>query len=278
MPAVAQAQQPSPWEMGLQAPATPVADDLHFLHNIVLNATITIITLFVLALLVIVIVKFNRKANPNPSKTTHHTGLEIAWTLIPVLILVVLAVPSWKLLYKQDRAVDADMTIKATGNQWYWTFEYQDVLDADGEPLTFDAIMIPEDELAPGQPRLLAVDNNVVVPVGAKVRVLVTAADVIHAITVPSFGFKTDAVPGRVNETWFQVHEGKEGVYYGQCSELCGKDHAYMPLAVEAVSPEVYEAWAKKSAEEGEPQKVADILSDMKQTKQLAAVTSADAN
>lgn len=277
-PAVALAQQPAPWEMGLQAPATPVADDLHFMHNVILNGTITIITLFVLALLVIVMVKFNRKANPTPSKTTHHTGLEIAWTFIPIVILVVLAVPSWKLLYKQDRAVDAEMTIKATGNQWYWTFEYQDLKDADGEPLVFDAIMKPEDELAPGEPRLLAVDNNVVVPVGAQIRILVTAADVIHAITVPSFGFKTDAVPGRINETWFQVNEGKEGIYYGQCSELCGKDHAYMPLAVEVVSRDVYDAWAKKSVEAGEPQKVADILTEMKQTKQLAAVSAATAN
>ena len=272
------AQQPHPWQFGLQAPATPVAEDLQFLHNIVLNSTITIITLFVLALMIYVVLKFNRKANPNPGKTTHHVGLEIAWTLIPVAILVVLAVPSAKLLYKQDRAVDAEMTIKAVGNQWYWTFEYADLKNADGEALSFDAIMKKEDELQPGEPRLLAVDNNVVVPVGTKIRVLVTAADVLHSFTIPSFGFKTDAVPGRLNETWFMVNEGKEGIYYGQCSELCGKDHAYMPVAVEVVSKETYAAWAKKSLEAGEPQKVADIRNEMKQTKQVAALSSAAAN
>ncbi len=272
------AQQPHPWQFGLQAPATPVAEDLQFMHDIVLNSTITIITLFVLALMIYVVLKFNRKANPVPGKTTHHVGLEIAWTLIPVAILVVLAVPSAKLLYKQDRAVDAEMTIKAVGNQWYWTFEYADLKDADGEPLSFDAIMKKEDELQPGEPRLLAVDNNVVVPVGTKIRVLVTAADVLHSFTIPSFGFKTDAVPGRLNETWFMVNEGKEGIYYGQCSELCGKDHAYMPVAVEVVSKETYAAWAKKSLEAGEPQKVADIRNEMKQTKQVAALSSAAAN
>ncbi|MRG71206.1 cytochrome c oxidase subunit II [Alphaproteobacteria bacterium HT1-32] len=272
------AQQPHPWQFGLQAPATPVAEDLQFLHNIVLNSTITIITLFVLALMIYVVLKFNRKANPNPGKTTHHVGLEIAWTLIPVAILVVLAVPSAKLLYKQDRAVDAEMTIKAVGNQWYWTFEYADLKNADGEVLSFDAIMKKEDELQPGEPRLLAVDNNVVVPVGTKIRVLVTAADVLHSFTIPSFGFKTDAVPGRLNETWFMVNEGKEGIYYGQCSELCGKDHAFMPVAVEVVSKETYAAWAKKSLEAGEPQKVADIRNEMKQTKQVAALASAAAN
>ncbi len=272
------AQQPHPWQFGLQAPATPVAEDLQFLHNIVLNSTITIITLFVLALMIYVVLKFNRKANPNPGKTTHHVGLEIAWTLIPVAILVVLAVPSAKLLYKQDRAVDAEMTIKAVGNQWYWTFEYADLKNADGEALSFDAIMKKEDELQPGEPRLLAVDNNVVVPVGTKIRVLVTAADVLHSFTIPSFGFKTDAVPGRLNETWFMVNEGKEGIYYGQCSELCGKDHAFMPVAVEVVSKETYAAWAKKSLEAGEPQKVADIRNEMKQTKQVAALASAAAN
>ena len=272
------AQQPHPWQFGLQAPATPVAEDLQFLHNIVLNSTITIITLFVLALMIYVVFFFNRKANPNPGKTTHHVGLEIAWTLIPVAILVVLAVPSAKLLYKQDRAVDAEMTIKAVGNQWYWTFEYADLKNADGEALSFDAIMKKEDELQPGEPRLLAVDNNVVVPVGTKIRVLVTAADVLHSFTIPSFGFKTDAVPGRLNETWFMVNEGKEGIYYGQCSELCGKDHAFMPVAVEVVSKETYAAWAKKSLEAGEPQKVADIRNEMKQTKQVAALASAAAN
>ena len=272
------AQQPHPWQFGLQAPATPVAEDLQFMHDIVLNSTITIITLFVLALMIYVVVKFNRKANPTPGKTTHHVGLEIAWTLIPVVILVVLAVPSAKLLYKQDRAVDAEMTIKAVGNQWYWTFEYADLKNADGEPLTFDAIMKKENELQPGEPRLLAVDNNLVVPVGTKIRVLVTAADVLHSFTVPSFGFKTDAVPGRLNETWFMVNEGKEGIYYGQCSELCGKDHAYMPVAVEVVSKETYAAWAQKSMEAGEPQKVADILTEMKQTKQVAALATAAAN
>ncbi|MEQ8710227.1 MAG: cytochrome c oxidase subunit II [Rhodospirillales bacterium] len=277
-PTVAFAQQPHPWQFGLQEAVTPVAEDLRFMHDIVLNSTITIITLFVLALMIYVVVKFNRKANPVPGKTTHHVGLEIAWTLIPVVILVILAVPSAKLLYKQDRAVDAEMTIKATGSQWYWSFQYADLKDASGEPLTFDAIMKKEDELQPGEPRLLAVDNNLVVPSGTSIRVLVTAADVLHSFTVPSFGFKTDAVPGRLNETWFMVNEGKEGIYYGQCSELCGKDHAFMPVAVEVVSKEVYAAWAQKSMEAGEPQKVADILTEMKQNKQVAALTSAAAN
>jgi cytochrome c oxidase subunit 2 len=245
--------QPSPWQLGLQQSAAPTMDDIVWFHNLLLYIIIAI-TLFVLALLLIVIVKFNARSNPVPSKTTHNTLLEVLWTIIPVVILVVIAIPSFRILFVQLNLPPADVTVKATGKQWYWSYSYPDA------KFEFDSLMLKENERKPDQPRLLAVDNEMVVPVNKVVRVQVIGADVIHAFAVPSFGIKIDAIPGRLNETWFKAT--REGVFYGQCSELCGKDHAFMPIAVRVVSEQAYTAWvaeAKKkfARDEGTPATVA---------------------
>ena len=232
---MAQAAQPEPWRLTLQDAVTPVMSDIVWFHNILLWV-ITSITLFVLLLLILVVVKFNARSNPVPSKTTHNTLIEVAWTIIPVAILVAIAVPSFRILFDQLDLPKADLTIKATGKQWFWTYTYP-----DSGPLEFDSIMLQDSERKPDQPRLLAVNNEIVVPVNKIVRVQTTAADVIHAFAVPAFGIKIDAIPGRLNETWFKAT--KEGMYYGQCSELCGKDHAFMPIAVRVVSDQAYAAW-----------------------------------
>jgi len=231
----AEAAQPMPWEMKFQPAATPVMEFITSFHGGLL-ILITVITLFVMALLLFVIVRFNAKANPNPSATTHNTLLEVMWTVVPVIILVVIAVPSFRLLYFMDRAPDAEMTVKAIGHQWYWSYEYP-----DHGNFGFDALMIPDSDLKAGQPRLLAADNAVVVPVNTKVRLLTTADDVIHAWAIPAFGVKIDAVPGRTNESWFEAT--REGTYYGQCSELCGVNHGFMPIQVEVVSKERFASW-----------------------------------
>ena len=222
--------QPAPWEYKLQEAATPVMENITWFHNFLLWLIIGI-TLFVLVLLVLVVVKFNAKANPVPSKTTHNTMIEVAWTLIPVLILVAVAVPSFRLLFLQLDIPKADLTVKATGKQWYWSYSYP-----DNGPFEFDSLLA-----ADKMPRLLGVDNEMVVPVNKVVRVQTTGADVIHSFAVPSFGIKIDSVPGRLNETWFKAT--KVGMYYGQCSELCGKDHAFMPIAVRVVSDQEFTAW-----------------------------------
>lgn len=226
--------QPKPWQLNLQAGATAVMDNIIWFHDLLLWL-ITAITIFVLALLLIVIVKFNARSNPVPSRTTHNTFIEVVWTVVPVLILVVIAVPSFRLLFLQLNVPPADITVKATGKQWFWSYSYPD------DKFEFDSLMVAEKDLKPGQPRLLAVDNEMVVPVNKVVRVLTTGADVIHSWAVPSFGVKIDAIPGRVNETWFKAEH--EGVYYGQCSELCGKDHAFMPITVRVVSEQAYATW-----------------------------------
>jgi cytochrome c oxidase subunit II len=236
--AFAELGQPAPWEFKLQGSATQVMDDITSFHNWLL-VTITLITLFVLALLAIVVVKFNAKANPVPSRTTHNTLVEVAWTLIPVLILVAIAVPSFRLLFLELDIPKADLTIKATGKQWYWTYAYP-----DNGKFEFDSLLACDEARQKCQePRLLTVDNEVVVPVNKVVRVETTGADVIHSFAVPAFGIKIDAIPGRLNETWFKAN--KVGVYYGQCSELCGKDHAYMPIAVRVVSDQEFAAWVE---------------------------------
>jgi cytochrome c oxidase subunit 2 len=238
--AFAELGQPAPWEYSLQEAATPVMENIVWFHNF-LFWLITVITLFVLALLVIVMVKFNAKANPVPSKTTHNTLIEVAWTLIPVLILVTLVVPSFRLLFLELDVPKADITIKATGNQWNWTYTYPD------DKIEFTSIILTEEERAkktPKPPRLLGVDNEMVVPVNKVVRIQTTGADVIHSFAVPAFGIKIDAIPGRLNETWFKAT--KEGTYYGQCSELCGKDHAFMPIVVRVVKDQEYADWKKK--------------------------------
>lgn len=243
LPGAALAAQPKPWQTGFQDAATPLMEKINDFHFLLL-VIITVITLFVLALLILVVVKYNEKANPNPSKTTHNAKVEVLWTVIPVLILVVIAVPSFKLLYYSDVIPKADMTIKATGHQWYWEYEY-----SDHGKFTFDANMVAEEDLKPGQPRLLETDNRIVVPIDAVVRVQVTAGDVLHSWAMPAFGVKIDAVPGRLNETWFGPVK-QEGVYYGQCSELCGTRHGFMPIAVEVVSREKFDAWVEKAKEE----------------------------
>jgi len=236
--AFAELGQPAPWEYKLQGSATQVMDDITSFHNWLL-ITITLITLFVLALLAIIVVKFNAKANPVPSRTTHNTLIEVAWTLIPVLILVAIAVPSFRLLFLELDIPKADLTIKATGKQWYWSYAYP-----DNGKFEFDSLLACDEARAKCQePRLLTVDNEVVVPVNKVVRVETTGADVIHSFAVPAFGIKIDAIPGRLNETWFKAN--KIGVYYGQCSELCGKDHAYMPIAVRVVSDQDFAAWVE---------------------------------
>lgn len=231
-----------PWELNFQTAYSPVMDQVHNFHALLL-VIISAIVLLVLGILTYVILRFNAKRNPVPSKTTHNTLLEFAWTVVPVMILVVIAIPSIRLLYYANRAVDPDMTLKVTAHQWYWTYNYPDNGD-----FTFDSIPIAADDLKPGQPRLLAVDNPVVVPVGATVQVLINSDDVIHNWAVPALGLKKDALPGRTNETWFRAE--KEGVFYGMCSELCGVNHYFMPIEVHAVSKEAFDAWIETAKEE----------------------------
>ncbi|WP_025033480.1 cytochrome c oxidase subunit II [Bradyrhizobium sp. DOA9] len=230
--ALAELGQPAPWEWTLQQSGSPVMDNIVWFHNF-LFVLITLITLFVLALLVIVVVKFNAKANPVPSRTTHNTLIEVAWTLVPVLILVGISVPSFRLLFLELDIPKADLTVKATGKQWYWSYAYP-----DNGKFEFDSLMAQDK-----QPRLLGVDNEMVVPVNKVIRVQTTGADVIHAFALPAFGVKIDAIPGRLNETWFKAT--KTGMYYGQCSELCGKDHAFMPIAIRVVSDQEFASWVE---------------------------------
>lgn len=242
--------QPTPWQLNLQGPVTEVAAYINWFHDW-LNVIIFAISIFVLALLVYVAFRFNEKRNPTPSRTTHNALLEVAWTVIPVLILVVIAIPSFRLLKLQLEIPQADITVKVTGKQWYWSYEYPQAAGAFG----FDSLMLDEAQRAEAissnkitaaeAPRLLAVDNEAVVPVGKVIRVQVTGADVIHKFTVPSFGIKIDAIPGRLNETWFRAD--REGIYYGQCSFICGQNHAYMPIAFRVVSAERYAAWLEES-------------------------------
>jgi cytochrome c oxidase subunit 2 len=234
--------QSQPWQMNFQTAFSPVMEKVHDFHTMLL-VIITGIVLLVLGILTYVILRFNAKRNPVPSKTAHNTLLEFAWTVVPVLILVVIAIPSIKLLYFANKAVEPDMTLKVTAHQWYWSYNYPDHGD-----FAFDSIPVPTDDLKPGQPRLLAVDNPVVVPVGANVQVLINSDDVIHNWAVPSLGLKKDALPGRINETWFRAD--KEGVFYGMCSELCGVNHYFMPIEVRAVSKEAFGAWVEKAKEE----------------------------
>lgn len=228
-----------PWQLGFQEPVTPVMEQLDSLHD-GLTIVAVAITLFVLALLFIVMVKFRESKNPKPSTVTHNTKLEIAWTVIPVIILIAISIPSVRTLYYMDKAPNPDMVLKVVGYQWYWNYEYPDT-----EGLSFDSYMIKDEDLKPGDVRLLSVDNPVVVPVDTTVAVHITGGDVIHAWAMPAFGVKTDALPGRLNETWFKAT--KEGVYFGQCSELCGVGHGFMPIELHVVSKPAYKAWASAS-------------------------------
>ncbi len=240
--ALAEAGRPRPWQLGLQDMVTPAGVDGAAFHDLLL-VVITVIGIFVLALLIYVMIRFNAKSNPTPTKTTHNTLLEVAWTVLPIVILVILAVPSFKLLYLQDVVPKPEMTIKAVGHQWYWSYEYP-----DHGNFGFDAYMVPAGDLKDPSLRLLDTDTEVVVPVNMTVQVLVTAEDVLHAWAVPSLYVKMDAVPGRINATWFKATQ--EGTFYGQCSELCGKDHGFMPIKVRVVSKPAFEAWLKQARKE----------------------------
>lgn len=239
----AAANEPRPWQMGFQPAASDVMVRFNDFHNLLL-VLITLITVLVMGLLLYVVWRYRESRNPTPTKTTHNTLVEVLWTVVPVIVLMVIFVPSMRILYFADRAADAEMTLKVVGAQWYWTYEYPDQGD-----ITFDSNMIPEDEITTGQRRLLEVDNRVVLPVDTTIRILVTAADVLHNFAIPSLGLKTDAVPGRINETWTRILA--EGVYFGQCSELCGIGHAYMPIAIEAVSKQAFAAWAETARSAG---------------------------
>ncbi len=239
---VAAAVEPRDWQMGLQPAASTTMERITDFHNLLLWI-ITAITIFVLLLLLFVMYRFSERRNPNPTRTTHNTMLEVLWTTIPVVILVVIAIPSFRLLYYSDRVEDADMTLKVIGHQWYWSYEYPDHGD-----FTFDALMVDEEDLKKGQRRLLETDLPVVLPVNTKIRILVTADDVIHSFAVPAFGLKLDANPGTVNETWVEIT--REGTYYGQCSEICGIGHSYMPIKIKAVSKAEFDDWAKNAKEE----------------------------
>jgi len=239
---------PQPWQMDFRPPATPVMEDIVYFHNFLLIIEVLIV-LLVLGLMVYIVVKFNSKANPVPTKTTHNTALEVLWTVIPIIILVVISVPSIKLLYFMDKAPKdkVEMTLKVIGHQWYWSYEYPDAGD-----LAFDSNIIPDEEIdiSKGHVRLLEVDNRVAVPVDTTIRVIVTSDDVLHNWAVPAFGIKMDTVPGRLNETWFRVPAEKAGVYRGQCSELCGVNHGYMPIVIEALPKPEFARWLKKAKKE----------------------------
>lgn len=249
--AAASAAQPHDWQMVMQPAVTDVMDDIIWFNNFTLVIA-AIIVLLVFGLLMVCMIRFNARANPQPSKTSHNTLIEVIWTVVPIMVLVIIAVPSFRLLYKQVEIPPAEVTIKATGNQWYWGYEY-----ADAGDVSFEAVMLSDDERAEAisngakaddVPRLLATDYQVVVPVDKVVRLQVTAEAVIHAWAMPAFGVKIDAVPGRLNETWFKAR--KIGTYYGQCSELCGKDHAFMPIMVKVVSDEQYTAWLEAAKDD----------------------------
>jgi cytochrome c oxidase subunit II len=235
--------KPQPWEMGMQRSFSPIKDRIIDLHDLVL-VIITVITLFVAALLVWVMVRYNSQRNPAPSQTSHNTVLEIAWTVVPVLILVIIAIPSFRLIYYQDRTPDPDMTIKVTGHQWYWEYTYPDQGNVDVE-----SHYIADEDLKPGQLRLLDVDSQMVIPVGKKIRILTNSTDVIHSFFIPSFGVQRYAIPGRTIETWLEATEA--GTFYGECNQICGQNHSRMPIAVRAVPENEFNAWieqAKKSA------------------------------
>ena len=229
--------EPLPWQFGFQKAATPVMEYINDFHNFVLVIMLAVV-IFVVLLLVYTLIRFNNRNNKKPSNASHNVTLEVIWTAIPIMIVFLIAVPSLKILKYEEAVPESEMTLKVVAHQWYWTYEYPDYKN-----IAFDSNMIQDSDLKPGQPRLLAVDNQVVLPVNTNVRVQITSADVIHSWAVPSLGIKKDAIPGRLNETWLNIK--KEGVYYGQCSELCGILHGFMPIAIKAVSKEKFENWSQ---------------------------------
>jgi len=234
-PSFAYGNERTNWQLGFIDPASPVMEKVDELHNFVL-IMMTVITIFVLFLLFYVSFRFRKSANPIPSKRSHHAILETLWTAIPVIILIVMAIPSFKLVYQQDVTPEYDMTIKVIGHQWYWEYQYP-----DQDNLSFESYMVKDEDLKPGQPRLISVDNRLVLPTNKVIQVLVTGGDVLHSFAMPSLGVKKDAVPGRLNETWMKID--RPGIYRGQCSEICGTGHGYMPIVIEAVSEEKFTTW-----------------------------------
>ncbi len=233
------ASEPHPWQLGMQPAVTPVKHRIHDLHNLLL-VIITLISLFVLGLLLYVIWRFNEQRNPVPSRTTHHTLIEVLWTVVPVFILIIIAIPSFKLLYYMDKTEEADMTIKVTGRQWYWSYEYP-----DHGGFTFDSNILPQDKVSSKKRWLLEVDNELVVPVGTNIRVIIAGSDVMHSWFIPALGVQNYAVIGRLNETWINVET--EGTYYGQCNQICGVNHAFMPIAVRAVAKPEFDRWVAEA-------------------------------
>jgi cytochrome c oxidase subunit 2 len=261
LPSSVIANEPVDWQLGFQKSASKTMSDIVWFHDYMLLPIITAITVFVLFLLAYACVRFRASKNPVASTTSHNTTIEVIWTLVPCLILIVMAVPSFKVLYSQDEIPKADVTIKAIGYQWYWGYEYPD------ENIVFDSYMIEDKDLKEGQPRLLAVDNEVVVPVNKVVKVMITANDVLHAWALPSFGVKRDAVPGRINETWFKAD--RTGTFYGQCSELCGIKHAFMPITVNVVSEEDYNNWLEDAKVKFAKDEISNNIKVAKKIKEI---------
>ena len=255
------ANQPKDWQLGFQKAASQGMEDIVWFHDYMLLPIITAITVFVLFLLLYTCVRFRASKNKVASTTSHNTLVEVLWTLIHCLILVVMAVPSFKVLYTQDTIPKADVTIKAVGYQWYWGYEYPD------ENIIFDSYMVDEKDLKENQPRLLTVDNEIYVPVNKVIKVMITANDVLHAWALPSFGVKRDAIPGRINETWFKAD--RTGTYYGQCSELCGIKHAFMPITVNVVTEEEYNQWLNKAKVEFAKEELNNNIKVAKKIKEI---------
>ena len=247
MPVITKADAAQPWQYGFQDPATPVMQGIIDLHHDIMFFLVFIIV-FVMWMMFRTLYHFHVSRNPMPEKIVHGTVIEVVWTVMPSLILVFIAIPSFALLYSMDEVVDPAVTLKAVGRQWYWTYEYSDYANADDEMLIFDSYMIADDDLESGQLRLLEVDNRVVLPVNTHVRVIITASDVLHSWAVPALGVKCDAVPGRLNQTSLYIQ--REGVFYGQCSELCGVNHGFMPIVVEAVDLDTYLSWIANKLDE----------------------------
>jgi cytochrome c oxidase subunit II len=248
-----------PWQLSLQDPKSPVMEGVFNFHNLLLVVQFGIVGL-VLAILAYCIIRFNAKRNPVPSRTSHNTLLEVIWTALPVVILIIIAIPGLRLLYFHDRVQDIDMTLKVAGHQWYWSYSYPDHGD-----FMFDSIIVPDEDLEEGQPRMLTVDNRVVLPVDTNIQILLTGEDVIHSWALPALGVKVDATPGRINERWVRINQ--EGVYYGMCSEFCGINHAFMPIEVHAVSKEAFAEWVGQAQEEfanREARPVVDVAAGQK--------------
>ena len=260
-PGSALANQPKDWQFGFQKAASQGMEDIVWFHDYMLLPIITAITVFVLFLLLYTCVRYRASKNKVASTTSHNTLVEVLWTLIPCLILIVMAVPSFKVLYSQDTIPKADVTIKAVGYQWYWGYEYPD------ENIIFDSYMVDEKDLKENQPRLLTVDNEIFVPVNKVIKVMITANDVLHAWALPSFGVKRDAVPGRINETWFKAD--RIGVFYGQCSELCGIKHAFMPITVNVVTEDEYNKWLQKAKVEFAKEDIEKNIKIVKKVKEI---------